>query len=177
MFTKFTQTNLEEEINKNPKSLKIYKKQQFIKKCEFCQKLKFERASHCSICQECISRRDHHCVWIGKCVDFNNLQYFFNFCFWTWLAGVDYIIKFYNFYNNTLFDELFILNKISLFIFTFIITSGTLSITTIIISQLNFIYNDATLLEKSKNHHIENYYFCCMTRDLEKKAVNIYINI
>ena len=51
-------------------------------KCEFCNKIKFERSSHCRTCKICVLRRDHHCIWIGNCVGLHNNQYFFNFCFW-----------------------------------------------------------------------------------------------
>jgi len=73
-----------DNINKNYQNTSIINLDSYnYTKCQFCNKIKFERSSHCRTCKICVSRRDHHCVWIGNCVGINNNQYFINFCVWT----------------------------------------------------------------------------------------------
>ena len=66
-------TNLNKEISNKKELIKL---NQTFKICEFCNHIKFARASHCRVCKKCISFRDHHCIFIGSCVGFNNIQYF-----------------------------------------------------------------------------------------------------
>lgn len=70
--------NNSSNMSKKPSLVNLDPKR-FSKKCEFCDKIKFERTSHCRICKICVLRRDHHCVWIGNCVGYGNNQYFLNF--------------------------------------------------------------------------------------------------
>jgi hypothetical protein len=87
-FTSPVQTEVDKYFNfsmgKNTKGNSIINidSKKYPSKCEFCNKIKYERTSHCRVCKICVLRRDHHCVWIGNCVGMNNNQYFFNFCSW-----------------------------------------------------------------------------------------------
>jgi len=87
-FTSPIQSNVDRFFNYNisnrSKGNQIIKinSSMYNKKCDFCNKIKFERSSHCKICNVCVLRRDHHCAWLGNCVGFGNNQYFINFCVW-----------------------------------------------------------------------------------------------
>lgn len=179
MTANFKQTHIENIIIKNTRRFVDINQKNFTNKCDLCKKIKFERASHCSICQVCVVRRDHHCPWIKRCVGYSNLQYFLNYCIWTWIAGLHYISGFVNFYDSE-FQRIKTENdnstnmvlKIFTYFYSLIMISGTLGITMIIVSQINYIYNDYSFNEKRKSPLLESYYPCCISKNLESKQVN-----
>jgi hypothetical protein len=177
--TNISQSNIEEKIHSNPKRMLKISAKQFNKKCDLCHRMKFDRSSHCSTCKVCITRRDHHCPWITKCVGYSNTQYFINYCIWTWLAGIQYLGGYLNFYNkiyeiegvvNNIFTRIFV------HLFTCIMLSGTLGLSILIITQINAIFNEASFNERRKEEHLETYYLCCVPKSLEGKSVSVNIN-
>lgn len=46
------------------------------KYCMLCDNFKPERAHHCSRCKQCVRKMDHHCMWLGSCVNNDNLGHF-----------------------------------------------------------------------------------------------------
>ncbi len=173
-----SQTFIEAKVQENPKRFLNISPKSFKNTCEFCNKrVKFERSSHCSTCNACITRRDHHCIWIAKCVGYTNTQYFVNQVFWQVIGGIHYVSGFIIFYNSDYEKkELYQVSttlKIFSYILTLIMSSGTLSAFTLLISQINSIYNEASFYEKTKNHNLETYYLCCVPKSLEQNQVTL----
>lgn len=70
------------------KGLKLEKENE----CGKCNKWKPERAHHCRICERCVLIMDHHCPWMGNCVGYHNLKPFFLYCFFSFMAFVNYLV-------------------------------------------------------------------------------------
>jgi hypothetical protein len=50
--------------------------------------------------------------------------------------------------------------------------TGTFAISSIIVSQINAIFNEASFNERRKDPELETYYICCHSKACENKKVN-----
>lgn len=149
--------------------------------CQYCNQRKFERSSHCRTCNKCVLRRDHHCIWLGNCIGYKNTQYFLNFLFWVIVGIYNYFHALYHFYDN--YDNVIQnypncnVGKLLYFLIIFIsviYVSIFVGVLSIFIQQLNFIYNDTTLLEKQRNMNLENSFFCLNSCKKQNNKINKY---
>ena len=148
--------------------------------CPFCKIKKFIRTSHCRICNKCILMRDHHCPYIGNCVGFKNIQYFFNFVFWGDTGIIFYIISFIYFksYSNV---KIIIPFYLRILLYTDLAFSFFFicNITGIMLGLLLMVYNNRTQKEEGTEAITEKYYpicSCCnnIPKYPFKKAINYY---
>ena len=93
------------------------------------------------------------------------------------VGDLNFILNYISFYNNL--DSLSKQNPlfdIGYFYFLWLIVVITIAlvgffgISFLFISQICYIYNDSSFLEKTKQHKIENYY-CCFQVDNQKNNV------
>ena len=63
--------------------------------CRRCVQKRPLRAHHCSLCDTCVMRMDHHCPWVANCVGFENHKFFVQFCVYTFLACLLYLVTLY----------------------------------------------------------------------------------
>ena len=150
--------------------------------CLFCKSKKFMRSSHCRTCNKCILLRDHHCPYIGGCVGFKNMQYFFNFLFWGELGMIFYVISFIKFQffsdiRNHIVIPLYV--KI-LFYFDFILTAFfVINLFGIIIKLFINIYNNRTQLENIRTAIVEYYCPICpkCVKDYRRYNIEPQVNL
>ena len=59
--------------------MKIILKQNNMRYCFKCYKIKPNRAHHCVICNYCVLKMDHHCPFLSICIGYKNYKIFINF--------------------------------------------------------------------------------------------------
>ena len=144
--------------------------------CLFCKSKKFIRSSHCRTCNKCILLRDHHCPYLGSCVGFKNMQYFFNFLFWAEFGLIFYIISFikFNFFSDIrkyIVMEIYI--KIFFYIDSFFTIFFIFNIMCLMGKLFVNIYNNCSQLEWLKLGIIEYYCPICPKCVKDYKIFNI----
>ena len=144
--------------------------------CLFCKSKKFIRSSHCRTCNKCILLRDHHCPYLGSCVGFKNMQYFFNFLFWAEFGLIFYTISFikFNFFSDIrkyIVMEIYI--KIFFYIDSFFTIFFIFNIMCLMGKLFVNIYNNCSQLEWLKLGIIEYYCPICPKCVKDYKIFNI----
>ena len=144
--------------------------------CLFCRSKKFIRSSHCRTCNKCILLRDHHCPYIGSCVGFKNMQYFFNFLFWADLGMLFYVISFIKFHffsdiRKYIIMELYV--KIIFYVDFFLTFFFVLNLMGLMIKLFLNIYNNRSQLENLRTAIVEYYCPICPKCVRDFKRFNI----
>ena len=141
-------TNLNKEISNKKELIKL---NQTFKICEFCNHIKFVRASHCRVCKKCISFRDHHCLFIGNCVGFNNIQYFVSFLFWGSYAIIFDMYVYLTYSYSELSLKIRVISLLDFLGNCFFLCN----IISIFLRSLFTIYNNRTFLETQRQYDVE----------------------
>ncbi|EJW05069.1 hypothetical protein EDEG_00850 [Edhazardia aedis USNM 41457] len=125
----------------------------FKKFCNRCQMYRPERSHHCSKCNRCIKKMDHHCIWLGVCINNDNMGHFVRFIFFGfWSSFILFATQMSFLLMNR--DKNFYKKNVVLAVF--IITTTLVTAITSIITFLFFktafrnVMKNVTFLEKEK---------------------------
>ena len=137
-----TLLNIEKELKMN--NNKIYlkkeinerdKKDNSIRFCKTCKKIRPDRCHHCKKCNKCFLKFDHHCNWLNKCITFDNYKSFILLLFYTITTTLSFCIILIKCFINIVLNDGMGIKLFTIYMF-YCLTIGIM----IIISSL-FIYH------------------------------------
>ncbi len=136
---------LKKEINENSNLIETNenyiqinerdKKDNSIRFCKTCKKIRPDRCHHCKKCNKCFLKFDHHCNWLNKCITFDNYKSFILLLFYTITTTLSFCIILIKCFINIVLNDGMGIKLFTIYMF-YCLTIGIM----IIISSL-FIYH------------------------------------
>lgn len=120
------------------------------KYCILCDNYKPERAHHCSKCRQCVRKMDHHCMWLGNCVNNDNLGHFIRMLLYAVLSLlVLSVFSIYSIVRRDRFGPPFLFRIILVFVVTIAVLSSLLFLALgfFLIERFIFVLKNLTYLE------------------------------